>query len=1090
MKSVFMSSLICFLALSAAAAENIAALGKYGDLRLNNSRSFFWFHAGPKWSSNKRMNRTTLVVSNPGRTEKGTQSVSGRFVVSANDAFQFRSELRNVAEGEYLYEAQFRSEKPVPSTALFWMMEIPVSGGLFRAEVDEKSIAAPESYRTLALYESQKSAPVRKLVFQAGTGRVTLEGRFHVRIQDDRRFQKDQISLRIFPLESSSSISRCSMRLRIRLEGVKSVPLDLSRSANMGFADPVPDDERGGWTDQGPENDLSCMKPGVLDLGGIAFRILDPERNGGRSALVLSRYRRYPKTDALIPGDGKTHAYLYLLHACAWAPKFRSPVGEIRVTYEDGSRESIPVRTGIDVGNWWRPAMSCPNGLLLWKGTNFGGSVGLFVSAFRLKNAVVRQIRLVPGTEGVWMIVGASFANLRLEHPVERPFVIREGKEWRRIRSTGRVSKGSPLDFSRFLDSPAGKYGFVSIGAEGTFVLPGKKGERIRFLGTNLCQSLLFPSREEAELLAEQIAAKGYNSVRIHQFERGLMDRNANDTLTFDPRNLDRLQYLFAQLKKRGLYICTDLYATRPIRPGDGIAECASADGLERKVLNFISPTAMANWKEYVRRLLTTRNPYTGLTLLEDPALYSVNLDNEAPFPDLWAQYPKVISAVKRAYELWRKEKGWSGDSSSLPQGKEFAAFLAERQIRTQREQIRFLRELGAKFLITNLNNLTEKPSYQIFRRELDFIDAHLYHDHPSYPQGAWTTPTAYRQLSSLSLLGQTFYNPMSVRMFGRPFTVTEFQFCNPNLYRAENGLLGGALAGLQDWDGIYRFAYTHHLSSLNHPSISFGFDTIHDPIQTLAERVIWFLFLRGDAAAAKETIEFGIPESAPPTRFPVEFQRLGLFARIGSRPIPGSQVRFHCSDAAERAGKRCAASGRMRSSTGELELDSKQERVSFRSSRSEGVVLKSGAYAGTFLAVRDVDTFASLSVHSLDGLPLRESRSLLLFHLTNTANSGMKFRSADRKLLDSWGTLPLLARTGRAEVELRIPDGTVEALALDGSCLGRIPVRCSGGRLRFSARTNRYADDSVFCYHITRQARKTAESAKSAESVKSISAD
>lgn len=1070
MKKILLTILLFFLFCLKLPAADLVRMGEYGDLRLNNTRSFYWFHAGPKWSSNKRMNRTTLVPEKhlPG-TEPGKQIVSGRFVVSPEHTFHFRAVLNRIHEGEYFYKAEFLSAKPVPSTALFWMMEAPLSDALFRAEVDDKTITASESYRTLSLYESEKHVPVRKVVFQAGDRKVTLESRFHLRIQDDRRFRRDQISLRIFPLDSSSLISKCSMQIRIRLEPLTSVPLSLAECANMGFSDAVADDGVGGWTDQGPENDLRCMKPGVLDLGGIVFRILDPEKNRGRTSLVLSRIRKYPKTSGKIPGNGKAHEYLYLLHACAWSPKFRTPIGEIQVTYQDGKVERIPVRTGVDVGNWWRPTMSYPNGLLLWSGENFGGKVGLFVSAFKLRNTTVRELQLIPGGEGVWMIAGVSFANLFLERPLEKPLVISEGREWSRICSSGSVVKGSPLDFSRFLHRPAGKYGFVSIGANGKFILSGRNGERIRFLGTNLCQSVLFPSHEEAELLAEQLAARGYNSVRIHQFERGLMDRRAKDTLTFDPIQLDRFHYLLAQLKKQGLYLCTDLYATRSIRPGDGIVECASADGLERKVLNYISPTAMANWKEYVRRFLTIRNPYTGLSLLEDPALYSVNLDNEAPFPDIWAQYPKVVSAVEQAYDLWLQKMKIRRDSKTYRHKETFSAYLAECQRNTQREQIRFLRELGAKFLITNLNNLSEKPRYQEFRSELDFIDSHLYHDHPSYPQGAWSTPTAYRQESAIARFARPFYNQMSIRMFDRPFTVTEFQFCNPNRYRAENGLLAGAIAGLQDWDGIYRFAYTHTSRSLKQPVASFGFDTIHDPIQILAERIIWFLFIRGDASAAKEFMEYGIPAADPPLRFPLKFQQSGLFIRIGSRPIDGRRSALVLPAAAENAWKNFSETGKIHSSTGELKLDAKRTHLSFESVKSEGAVLNGGAHEGKVLSVRNVDGFASISLHSLDGLPLRESRSLLLFHLTNTANSGMKFRSSDQKLLDEWGGLPLLARIGTAEVELAFPAGKVLALGVDGHVLGEIPVRRSGRGICFDAETNRYAEDAVFCYHISR---------------------
>ncbi len=1055
---------------SVSAVEPVC-LGKFGDLRLNGARSFYWFHAGPKWSSNKRMNQTTFVPEKI-QSETGKQIVAGKYMVSPEDHFRFRSVLTKTGKEEYLYEATFLSEKPVPSTALFWVMEVPLSGGLFRAEVDGKTCVAPDSFEKLAIVESTKAHPAKKVAFQAGNRKVTLESSFVVRIQDDRRFKLNRISLRIFPLDSSSLISNCSLRVKIRLEALKSVPLDLSGGANMGFADRIADDGKGGWTDQGPENDLSCMIPGELDLGGIRFRILDPAKNGGRSCLVLSESRRYPKAGS-IAGDGKAHEYLYLLHACAWSPGFRDPIGWIRVIYADGEEEKIPVRTGIDIGNWWRPTMSYPNGFLLLKGTNFGGSVGLFVSAFKLKNSIVREMEFIPGPSGVWMIAGASFSNLHLERPVEKPYIVVPGKEWTQLRPAMSVRKGSPLDFSRFLHKPAGKYGFVSIGAGGNFVLAGKNGERIRFLGTNLCQSALFPTHEEADSLVEKLAANGYNSVRIHQFERGLMDRKADNTLAFDPVQLDRLQYLIARLKQQGLYICTDICATRPIRPGDGIAECSSANGLERKVLNYISPTAMANWKEYARRFLMLRNPYTGMSLLEDPALYAVNLDNEAPFPDIWAQYPKVIAVVERAYDHWLEEKNIRKDSAGYDNRKMFRDYLMERQEQTQKEQIDFLRSLGARFLITNLNNLSEKPLYQKFRAGLDFIDSHIYHDHPSYPQGLWTTPTAYHQRSAVSDLGRAFYNQMSIRIPGRPFTVTELQFCNPNRHRAESGLLSGAIASLQDWDGIYRFCYTHDFRALKRSVAMHGFDTVSDPILSLAERVTWFLFIRGDAASSGELIEYGIPVRNPPVRFPVEFQRLGLFSRIGSQLTAGEQGGTTLSSAAKNALDRFAASGKMRSSTGELELDVRNAVLRFQSPKSEGVILNRGNHDGTFLSVRRADGFASISIHSLDDKPLSESDSILLFHLTNAANTGMRFRSAGWNLLDDWGKLPLLARRGRAEIELALPDITVNALSLDGEIVGEIPVRRRQGKVIFTVKTDRDPENAVFCYLLTRRPTK-----------------
>ena len=72
---------------------------------------------------------------------------------------------------------------------------------------------------------------------------------------------------------------------------------------------------------------------------------------------------------------------------------------------------------------------------------------------------------------------------------------------------------------------------------------------------------------EHAEIVARRLVKFGINVVRLHQmdadsacpnlfnFTRGVHE---NNTLTFDPRSLDRLDYLQACLKKEGIYVYVD----------------------------------------------------------------------------------------------------------------------------------------------------------------------------------------------------------------------------------------------------------------------------------------------------------------------------------------------------------------------------------------------------------------------------------------------------------------------------------------------------------------------------------------------------
>lgn len=82
-----------------------------------------------------------------------------------------------------------------------------------------------------------------------------------------------------------------------------------------------------------------------------------------------------------------------------------------------------------------------------------------------------------------------------------------------------------------------------------------------------------------------------------------------------------------------------------------------------------------------------------------------------------------------------------------------------------------------------------------------------------------------------------------------------------PNLYRAEGGPLIGAYSALQDWDGLYRFAWSHSRNSvvgINPPTM---FDAANDPLVQLSDRIAVLMFRRGDVEAAREKYAIAVPD-------------------------------------------------------------------------------------------------------------------------------------------------------------------------------------------------------------------------------------
>jgi hypothetical protein len=140
----------------------------------------------------------------------------------------------------------------------------------------------------------------------------------------------------------------CGMRT---VDPANTFQVDLRRFANMGFADDMPDNGKGGWTDEGSTNDMRGMPLGMQLLTDrvIPFDVIDPVRNDGKSVLLLGcRKNSLPQRVSGIP-VGRKAAKLYFLHTCAWSGESAKYV----IRYADKSKVEIPVVNDVNIANWW-----------------------------------------------------------------------------------------------------------------------------------------------------------------------------------------------------------------------------------------------------------------------------------------------------------------------------------------------------------------------------------------------------------------------------------------------------------------------------------------------------------------------------------------------------------------------------------------------------------------------------------------------------------------------------------------------------------------------------------------------------------------
>jgi len=193
----------------------------------------------------------------------------------------------------------------------------------------------------------------------------------------------------------------------------------------------------------------------------------------------------------------------------------------------------------------------------------------------------------------------------------------------------------SSLSVPAWLERPwlkDGKIVRLTVGPDGHLSADGR---RARLFGVNLCFGACFPEKVDSEKIASRMAKFGINCVRFHhmdnrRFPDGILDPAFPDSRHLSPEALDRLDYLIFCLTQHGIYANINLLVSRKFTSRDGLP--ASIDGLDWKdshIPGFFLPEHLSLQKEYARELLTHRNPYTGLTFAEDPAVAIVEINNE-----------------------------------------------------------------------------------------------------------------------------------------------------------------------------------------------------------------------------------------------------------------------------------------------------------------------------------------------------------------------------------------------------------------------------------------------------------------------------
>lgn len=215
-------------------------------------------------------------------------------------------------------------------------------------------------------------------------------------------------------------------------------------------------------------------------------------------------------------------------------------------------------------------------------------------------------------------------------------------------------------DFSYLNASPAGSDGFVRI-VDGHFATD--KG-RFRAWGVNFCFGANFPEHEQSERIARRLSSLGINCVRFHHHETGLSPNGLFDRSgQMDPAQVDKLDYLLAELHKNGIYANLNLHVGRSVTKSLGLPPLGSGHSAtgDKHAMHFMPQIQDEFWK-YCRDYMGHVNPYRKLARGNDPGIAMIEILNENRFSrdgvkHLRGAAPVYKEEIQKRWNAWLAKK-------------------------------------------------------------------------------------------------------------------------------------------------------------------------------------------------------------------------------------------------------------------------------------------------------------------------------------------------------------------------------------------------------------------------------------------------
>ncbi|MBQ6534645.1 MAG: hypothetical protein IJI37_05690 [Opitutales bacterium] len=641
---------------------------------------------------------------------------------------------------------------------------------------------------------------------------------------------------------------------------------DVSRFANASLSDGAAD------LSKFPSNGK------IISFGGMKFRSVDAEKNGGKSVLRISGGESF---DIPVPKNPINGVFtMYILCNADFGGAKGSPTDKLMAGVFGKEGQALGVAylsPGTAAGDISKATNDNSLSALVFSNDKRGKSGNVYLYSKRIPNSNQRGMPAFVRVKSLGKTAFNVYAiTISKKHIDTTPDYDFSKESWKPIKMDDPfVEPGTVLDLAGAMgEKPAGKYGRTVVRG-GHFEFENRPGARVKFKSTNWRPANLFSTsfadKAQIDKVVSNARSQGYNMIRWRLSHERLEHIVA--PYKFADDIMDKYDYFLYACGREGVY--THLMISSHLF-GDSSNTWAKRFDLKIRLL-FGDPAVRAQWRRMAIDTLNHVNPYTGLAWKDDPSIataeYFNELDTIYPFPGgilpdgakyiddyLRGRFKEKYGSIEKLNAAWGSKFGsfdeikiYRNRENFILADKDISDILTERSRDLQKFFEKVVREeIGFKAPLHQHNCAMRMDVFRSSFEMGDYMAQNTY----AAPQWGLMQPGGTCDQSdwiSEEHFGHWFLYGVMKRVAGMPMAITEFQHRHWNPYKHEAGVFYPAYAAFHDYDML-----TVHDVALN-PNMKASpdnFSVYNSPVYRANEFLNFCLFVRGDVSPAKHRVE------------------------------------------------------------------------------------------------------------------------------------------------------------------------------------------------------------------------------------------